>query len=433
VRVATAELAHALRDVGEVDLVIAPTPEIDAMASALFERMAASDLEDDSDLTYIGPDMMESDVAAFFRASAALYRVKPWDDVPADAFLSVTCSPLGIEAGALCVVGQAGEAFGFALFRSDTEAVAYVDACERRLAGEDAPFPPHFMLSYDARATIGEVLAQEIANHDWELAAPEAHPSVVMLDRDLVTRGLTREELAGVSAIADTLAHFAAEGQLDAVWDGAEPTKWRSSDGEVVLGAPLWLLDDDDGTEVRRRSFEVLEQFAHTDDAADHLGWLQLLINYCLDYMGAGLGEVSPSDLEELLFEIVPRKVSCEPSDAPAIIAAARTFLAFAANELHSSAAREGLASLHPDASQQLARRLADPRNFGMAKSLVMGATRAGYDRSEAGLAAYLSATNGRLPLGALDRSGEPRKQADKAKRAKRKSQRKARKSSRKR
>jgi hypothetical protein len=89
---------------------------------------------------------------------------------------------------------------------------------------------------------------------------------------------------------------------------------------------------------------------------------------------------------------------------------------------------------LRPDASQQLARRLADPRNFGMAKSLVMAATRAGYDRSEAGLAAYLNATNARLPLGAAaERSRESRKQADTAKRAKRKSQRKARKRSRKR
>src|SRR5437870_3257587 len=107
-RVATPELAHALRDMGDVDLVIAPTPEIDEMSSALFERMAASDREDDSELTYIGPDMTESDVAQFFRASAALYRATPWDAVPPDGFLSVTCSQLGIEAGALCVVGQAG-------------------------------------------------------------------------------------------------------------------------------------------------------------------------------------------------------------------------------------------------------------------------------------------------------------------------------------
>jgi hypothetical protein len=433
-RVASPELAQALRDgVGDVELVIAPTPEIDKMASTLVERLAASDREDDSELTYIGPDMAASDVARFFRASAALYRATPWDAVPPDGFLSVTCSQLGIEAGALCVVGQAGEAFGFALFRSNADALTYLDACEEQMAGEDGSFPPHLMLSYDDRPTIGEVLAEEIARHGWEIEGPEAYPSVVMLDGDRISRGLTRDELEGVTAIADAVARFAAEG-LGTAWDGAEPITWKSSSGDVVLGAPLWLLDEDDSDAVRRRCFAVLERFAETDNAADHLGWLELLITYSVDYMGAGLGDVSPMDLDELLFEIVPRKVSCEPTDAPAIIAATRAFLTFAADELDSTAARQSLASLRPDTSQLLARRLADPRNFGMAKSLVMAATRAGYDRSEGGLAAYMRATNGRPSLGAApERSRESRKQADAAKRAKRKSQRKARKNSRRR
>src|SRR5262249_13933319 len=160
----------------------------------------------------------------------------------------------------------------------------YVDACEQRMAGEGASFPPHIMLSYDDRPTIGEGLAREIAKHGWGIAGPGGDPSVVMVDSDLVTRGLPRDELARGHPHPDAVARFAAEG-LGTVWDGAEPITWRSSGGEVVLGAPLWLLDEDDSDAVRQRCLEVLERFAETNDAADHLGWLELLINYSVDYM----------------------------------------------------------------------------------------------------------------------------------------------------
>jgi hypothetical protein len=435
-RVASSELARAL--VGRLDgveITVAPTPEVDRMAATLFERMAASDREDERDVTYIGPGLAESDVARFFHASARLYRVAPWGAVPPDGFLSIMCPQLGIEAGALCVVGQAGESFGFAVFRSTADATAYVDACEKRMAGDDVAFPPHIMFSYDDRRTIGAVLAREVAKHGWELAGPKAYPSVVMIDSDLVARGLTQEELDGVCAIADTLARFTAEGRLQDAFDQGERITWKQLDGEVELAAPLSLLDEEDADQVRQRCFEALGRFAESGSATEHIGWLELIVNYSVDYMGAGPGDVSPIDLEELLFEVVPRKVSCEPEDAPAIVAALRAFLGFAADELASTAARENLASLRPDSSQKLARRLADPRNYGMAKALLMAATRAGFERSEAGLAAYLKTTNGMpLPSFAADRTPEPRRQADKRiRRAKRKSERKARKNTRKR
>ncbi len=436
-RVATSELAQALDGrVGDVDLVVAPTPEVDRMAATLFERMAASDEEDESELTYIGPDMTEADVARFFGASARLHREAPWDAIPPDGFLSVTCSRLGIEAGALCVVGQAGEAFGFALFRSAADAIAYVDACEQQMTGEDAAFPPHIMFSYDDRPTIGRVLASEIAKHGWEIAGKQGYPSVVVLDGDLVSRGLTREELDGVTAIAHALAGFTADGRLSDLWNGGQTETWKhAQDGvDVILGAPLWLLDDEeDPGVVRQRSFEVLGRFADTPGAAEHLGWLELLVSYCVDYMGAGLDDVSPAELHKLVFEIVPRKVSCEPGDAPAVVAALRAFLAFASRDLDSATACKNLESLPTDASQQLARRLADPRTFGMAKSFVMGARREGFEPSDAGLAAYLKTRNGRIPLASSVARVEARKQPDKAKRAKRKTQGKARKNSRKR
>jgi hypothetical protein len=72
VRVASPELAETLR-AGEPDLevVCAPTPEIDAVFAAMRERM-----NDDAETeqSYLSPDVGPGAIAAFFRAAAALFR-----------------------------------------------------------------------------------------------------------------------------------------------------------------------------------------------------------------------------------------------------------------------------------------------------------------------------------------------------------------------
>lgn len=431
VRVGNAAFADALRaGVGDaIEIVIAPIPEIDPLVAGFRAHMDDRDDRDDNDLTYLGPGITPEDVAQFFEAAARLYRVSPWDVVPPDGFIAVACDLIGIAAGALCVVGQAGESFGFALFRNEPDATRYVDGAESRAPGErPESVPAHVMFSYDRRAELGRTLTREIGAHRWNIAGPRAYPSVTFVDPDLVVRGLTRTELIGVTAVIEALAGFVADNdELAASWargdrvsrNQAVPT--ALGDVAVELAAPLWLGSDDDPeqVELHRASNVLLEQFSAAPEAhREHLGWAAMLCDYAVDHFGALVHELSPAQLDDLLFETVPRKVGVEPEHAPVIIASLRAMLAFAGHTLGSDSARRSLAMLPPDASHRLARQLADPRSFGMAKSLVMAGLHAGFDMtSDAGIAAFLRAsdhlprakTTSSAPKGSSARSARPR------------------------
>jgi len=89
VRVASPELAAVLRTSHPaLEVVCAPTPEIDAMLATVAEL-----IEKDAGAkpSYLAPDIDEAAVASFFHASASLFRAKPWESVPdRDSTFSVT-------------------------------------------------------------------------------------------------------------------------------------------------------------------------------------------------------------------------------------------------------------------------------------------------------------------------------------------------------
>jgi hypothetical protein len=75
VRVASPELAEALRAGSSgVEVVCAPTPEIDALFAAMRERMGE---DAEAEQSYLSPDVDPRAIAAFFRAAAALFRAEP--------------------------------------------------------------------------------------------------------------------------------------------------------------------------------------------------------------------------------------------------------------------------------------------------------------------------------------------------------------------
>ena len=89
VRVASPELAAAL-SAGHpgLEVVCAPTPEIDAVAAAMRGKMKE---DAESEQSYLSREVGPDAVAAFFRAAAGLFRAKPWKVVPSDpSLISVT-------------------------------------------------------------------------------------------------------------------------------------------------------------------------------------------------------------------------------------------------------------------------------------------------------------------------------------------------------
>ncbi|MFF4614530.1 hypothetical protein [Nonomuraea jabiensis] len=99
---------------------------------------------------------------------------------------------------------------------------------------------------------------------------------------------------------------------------------------------------------------------------------VRLLCDYASDYLNVNeLGDFSPETFDELLLSIYPRKVIAPPESAPETVAAARTLVDYLSE---AGAVPEPTAVLMrgrlDDIAPRLPEALADPANFGMAKSL---------------------------------------------------------------
>jgi hypothetical protein len=111
--------------------------------------------------------------------------------------------------------------------------------------------------------------------------------------------------------------------------------------------------------------------------------------------------------LDEILFEIFPRKVSVPAEAAPEIIRELAAFFTFLAREFKLPNAAQCLQVLDERATRRLAKELANPANFGMAKAFVMQGQQQGFDiSSEEGLNQWMLAYNAHSALGAASPKG---------------------------
>jgi hypothetical protein len=175
-------------------------------------------------------------------------------------------------------------------------------------------------------------------------------------------------------------------------------------------------------------------------------GWAAMMMEYAINYPGTTPAQMSPGDFNEVVFQLFPRKVSTEPESAPEIIAELKAFWTFLDRQYGLGNARQILATLDDKAVHRLRKELADPSNYGMAKSFFMLGSRAGFDMTTqeglnqfqqvynsgpaAGFPGVLDdvAGDNRDPLSwLLGLPGEPRKSREE-KRKERKRQRQARK-----
>lgn len=193
---------------------------------------------------------------------------------------------------------------------------------------------------------------------------------------------------------------------------------------------------DEDAAEAYER--ELFRRFEESPEgralaaAGTELGSVRSVIRYGLQYQGVTPARMTAAQLEEILFDIIPRKVMCEPEEAEAIVDETAAFFRFLAREHRlASALRCGKLVAEARAPSRLRRALADSTKWGMAKSLVMEGKQQGYDvGSKEGLAAWFAAHNasvGAPPPASpeVDRRTARRSAADR--RNKRKAQRKAR------
>lgn len=247
VRVASAELARVLRKAhAGLEIVCAPTPELDEVVEDLRDQ-----IEEDIDAVppYLSPEIGPAAVGAFFRAAAALFRAQPWKHLPSgDAVFAVTIEQLGVRDAILTVIGQNGDGLGFILFASFDDYEAYLAAAEAFERDEERDMPPHLGLTFELEEELSEALRNDIRQHGWEVTAAGGHPSLVIVDDDLVANSPSASELSIAEAIALALVRLLADHNsqtpvLNRRSDSARTLRvtTQAGDFEVTLGVPAEL------------------------------------------------------------------------------------------------------------------------------------------------------------------------------------------------
>jgi hypothetical protein len=152
---------------------------------------------------------------------------------------------------------------------------------------------------------------------------------------------------------------------------------------------------------------ELLELFAASPEGIAYseqggeIGWTTMFLEYAMSYLGLTPPEMKQGHFDEVLFQIFPRKVSVESEEAPDIVAELRAFWSFLGRAYDLPNAPQMLRLLDDKAAQRLERELANPANFGMAKSLVMQGKARGFDTTTPeGIEAWMGTYN--AELGAL-------------------------------
>jgi hypothetical protein len=236
IRVASAELARELQaGCPELKIRCAPTPELEALASALREKF---EQRTDQEESYLAAGASPAAMASFFDAAAELYRAAPWQVIASDQHLmSVTIEKLGLKHAVLSVIGQLGKNAGFVLFGSYAAFQAYLSAGVALARGESASMPAHFTLHFERGSELPTSLRKQIISQGWQVADTEAFPWMRVLDEDLVARMPTPAELSIAELIARGLPKLLEQSRpsLHAAWSGSR-TLQRKLDVAAFAG-----------------------------------------------------------------------------------------------------------------------------------------------------------------------------------------------------
>jgi hypothetical protein len=133
------------------------------------------------------------------------------------------------------------------------------------------------------------------------------------------------------------------------------------------------------------------------DSGAD-VGYAGMMLEYSLNYLGVTPDRMSLPDFNEVVFDLFPRKVSTEPESARETIEELRAFWQFVHRQYGLDNAAKILATLDDKAVTLLHEKLADPSNYGMAKSFVMQGRQAGFDMTaQEGIDEFMRVYNSQL------------------------------------
>ncbi len=421
-----AEIANYLAErVTGINIEHGATPMLDEVVDGIANGMPPGEPVD----TYLSTGLSAERISDFFDAAALLYHSAPWEQVPHDAcLLSVTIESLGIHDAVLSVIGQKGESFGIIVYASMQQYCHYHIASDRMRRGLECDIPPHSALSFDEGADVSASIRKEIAEHGWQVPNTSSYPILFTPDRDNFLRPLAATDVALFEALSRALPVVLKDRRtLINCWNGEDDYRKRitvDSVGErvaVEIAAPypfencygakdpfdstmveLALLShtaDEPSYEANAEICEDLQAlFFKSPEGKKCKGGASMvtpLLHFSFTYQSATIATLQAGSLEEIVFEIVPRKVMTPPDTARAIIEEYRLFYRFLKRVYSLPQADQCLEVLGGNAIARLKAALSDTGGFGPGKAALASGMLAG--------------SSGQLPPGlSLGQAGMP-------------------------
>lgn len=156
-------------------------------------------------------------------------------------------------------------------------------------------------------------------------------------------------------------------------------------------------LTDEQQADYLKQTTQAFAQSPEGQCVIDRLGacsWIDSLLNFGLSYRGEIDKEMDVDSIEDFLFDYAPRKMVVEADCAADIVFELLRFWEFQEREhQHPQAASIIRYLLSSGIDLEFQRALAEPDNYGPAKSLFMDGLAAGYDMScEEGISQYVDA-----------------------------------------
>jgi hypothetical protein len=131
--------------------------------------------------------------------------------------------------------------------------------------------------------------------------------------------------------------------------------------------------------------------------------WASNMLELGRDYLSVTPPQMSTDDLREILYDLIPRKISAFADQSPEIIRELQAFWTFLQREFHLENAAACLSVLDDKAIDRLREEMSNPANFGMAKSFFMMGLERGFDmRSQEGLDEWMRTYNAELAAGKI-------------------------------
>jgi hypothetical protein len=421
-RVEEHAVAEALRQRlgGEVEVLEAPTPEIDWALEALEEYGAGAGS---------GHEPQWADGAApeakagFYVAAMRFERAAPWKKAGDGQVLVVDVPAMGWKGACISIIGQAEDTFGLLLFRSLADFLQFVRLGDKVAAGSRrtaGPGVPLFSINFDRPRDLpgGKKLAKEARAHGFFTGPQGRVPYILKLSPDAVESSATTDDYRLATACLVAVDRFVERHEELFAGKPLQPTEERSSvptaggDLEVVVSCPPsdlpWHWGEEEPADgLRRRDCEEVAAAFHAarlaegarPEEADADRWAaQEMMEFKAAY-GESYCDWTPDDVTDFMMVHYPSHGTETGAELRALPSRIDAFLGWlAANGRGHAGPLEAARRRVAECRDQFLEEASDPRRFGLAKTFGQAMSAANVDPDDrAAVNAFTMAFNRRL------------------------------------